>query len=319
MTLVMAFVITGAFAQVAGTDYSEYDGSAAAPADVDYVTVGSTMGYYAEPDPIYHPDYNAGGSWTLDGDGSWTWTIPTNPGSATLAYPGDANYVQITWVGLGDHVVNVAESYSGGCTDATPQVMNTTVLPEPTAAISGAADDASWTTVTANYEYQRCSSLGAGEDLTVTFTETGVPAALAQYAYAIQMVVTGYDADGGIVEGPTTTTPINYPTSGKANGGSADGGSLTESSPSLDFVQHDFGAGLENVRTKYEFSLVGASDAPADGLISQISHKSDYITIDGGGSESTYAFDAVNPTVTYWINLPPVTGPIYHIPNNFAY
>ncbi len=52
----------GANAQVADGDYSLYDASTAAPTNIDYVTLktgGTTMGYYALPDPIYHPDYNA--------------------------------------------------------------------------------------------------------------------------------------------------------------------------------------------------------------------------------------------------------------------
>lgn len=311
MTLVLAFVITGAFAQVADGDYSEYDANTTAPTNVDYVTVGAVMGYYAEPDPIYHPLYDAGNGWTLDVGGSWAWTIPTNPGAATLAYPGDANYVEITWVGTGNHVVNVAESFAGGCTDASATVMNTTVLPAPTAALTGAALDAGWDEITASQEYQRCSGLaGPGENLTASFTETGVLAANAHYAYGIQLTRTAYDALGAVVDGPTVSTLIDYPTTAKADGAAADGGSVNTATGALTY----YNDGTDDYRTVYVYTLIKASDAPgaaADGVISQISQKSDYI----GGTVTTYAFSGSD--VTYNLNLPPVTGPVYYIANDF--
>ena len=319
LTFVMVLAITGAFAQVADVEYSQYDAGAAAPADIDYVTVGATMGYYAEPDAVYHPLYVTP-AWTLDAGGVWTWTVPTDPGTAAvLAYPGTkpANYVQITFPVVGNYVVNVAESYAGGCSDVSPSVMNTTAINAPTAAVTGAAADASWNTVTASFEYNRCSALAGGELLTATFTETGVPAALAQYAYGVQKVVTGYAADGSVVVAAATTTLVDHPTTAKVNGGAIGGGSYAlDGTGALSYVQF----GGNDVRTKYEFTLIKASDAPGaalDGIISQISHKSDYIAIEGGGVAKTYAF--AGNTVTYWINLPPVTGPIYHIPNTYTY
>jgi hypothetical protein len=310
MTLVIALVVTGAFAQVADGDYSEYDANTTAPTNVDFVTVGSTMGYYAEPDPVYHPLYDAGNGWTLDAGGSWTWTIPTNPGVATMATPGAANYVEITWVGTGNHVVNVAESFTGGCTDLTPTVMNTTVLPVPTAALTGAAVDANWDEITASQEYQRCSALPAGENLTATFTETGVLAANAHYAYGIQLTRTAYDALGAVVDGPTVSTLIDYPTTAKADGATNDGGSMNTNSGALSY----YNDGTDDYRTVYVFTLIKASDAPgaaADGVISQISEKSDYLA----AAVNTYAFSGSD--VTYNINLPPVTGPVYYIANDF--
>jgi len=69
MTLVMAFMIQGAFAQIA--NYASYeDASAGTPADVSYMTEGTTMPFFAVPDATYHPGW-AGEDITADG---FTWT-----------------------------------------------------------------------------------------------------------------------------------------------------------------------------------------------------------------------------------------------------
>jgi len=70
-------------------------------------------------------------------------------------------------------------------------------------------------------------------------------------------------------------------------------------------------------RTRYTYTLVKATDAPgpaADGVISAISQKSDYV----GGTVLTHAFGAKSTYVAI-INPTPVTGPIYHISNTFNY
>ncbi len=72
-----------------GTDYVVYDTLVAAPNDVEYVTVGAKLGYYALPDPIYHPNYNAGGSWALTTGFTWNWTAPTAPAAPTITQSGD--------------------------------------------------------------------------------------------------------------------------------------------------------------------------------------------------------------------------------------
>jgi hypothetical protein len=62
--------------------------------------------------------------------------------------------------------------------------------------------------------------------------------------------------------------------------------------------------------------LLKASDAPgaaANGIISAISEKSDYIA----GVVSTYAF--TDSQIVIIVNPAPSTGPIYHIPNSYAY
>lgn len=305
LTLVMAFVVGGAFAQVANSDYGEYDANKTAPTNVDYVTLKSsgttTMGYYAEPDPIYHTGYVTP-AWALTAGFTWTWTIPTNPGTAASVSGGGtpANYVEISYTATGDYVVNVTENSPaafGGCSgDAT--VMNVTVLAAPTAVLAGATSANTWTAAPLNV----CGDALA-EDLTVTITETGVPAAFASYAYSIEKSVININASGGDIGVATTSTLIDHAIASKYATGTANGGTETVSTGAMPIVGGE--------RTKYTFTLKGASDAASDGIVSAISHKSDYIA----GAIEVYAFGGTT-TVTYIVNPKPTTGPIYYIPNN---
>jgi len=75
--------------------------------------------------------------------------------------------------------------------------------------------------------------------------------------------------------------------------------------------------GTNDYRTVYEYTLQSSSDVTGTGIVSAISHKSDYLTINGGGSVTASPF--TNPTtITYIVNPRPVTGPIYHISNDWA-
>ncbi|MFO7843760.1 MAG: hypothetical protein R6V16_08115, partial [Bacteroidales bacterium] len=72
-------------------------------------------------------------------------------------------------------------------------------------------------------------------------------------------------------------------------------------------------------RTKYEYTIKTATDytgTGAEGIISAISHKSDYLAVAGSGEITTYPFTGTL-TVTYIVNPAPSTGPVYHIPNDF--
>jgi len=305
----------GVMAQNPPTPYAVYDANTTTPTNVDYVTLktgGTTMGYYALPDPLYHPTYVTSGN--LTAGFVWNWSI-----SPTMAItkPGAANYAEITYTATGNYVVNVAEQASpafGGCTDGTPTVMNVTVIDPPTAAISGGQANNSWGVTTAGHEYYICGDANA-EDLTITITETGVPSALASYAYSVQKRVVNIDASG--TEDATseviTANFVDHPIATKYQTSTADGGTETVSTGNMPVVS--------NKRTKYEFTLKKPTDAAvaaAEGIVSAISHKSDYLSIAAGGDVSTYPFTGT-VTVVYIVNPAPVTGPIYHIANTYAY
>lgn len=303
---VMMFFSFVSFGQVENGDYSEYDANTTVPTNIDYATVNSTVGYFVKPDAYYHPDYTAVGTWVLTANFTWNWTIPTNPGAASISSQTD-NYVEITYPATGNYVINVAEqapASMGSCADATPTVMNITVLPLPTAEITG-ANVGVMNVTTADHEFYACGNQAA-ENITITITETGVPAGLASYAYFVQKRVINIDnSDTEIPASQVITTLVDYPTTGKNATATADGGTEVLSTGLLDV--------LNNERTKYEFTLLQPSDlSTTEGIVSAVSHKSDYVSLP---TITTHPFTGT-VTVVYIVNPAPQTEQIYHIPTS---
>jgi len=291
--------------QVAGGDYTQYDANLTAPTNVDYVTLktgGTTMGYYALPDPVYHPNYNAGSAWALTAGFVWNWAVA--PAGPTTNKPGAANYVEVTYTATGSFAITVAEQAPaafGSCVDATPTLMNVTVVNPPVATIT-TADPA-----------QACGDQAAMA-VTMTFTEA-IPAALAGYAFAVNELIENIDASDAVIGGSLVDNDVfvDYPTTGKLNTGNE----LTGAASPYGFSFNTTALTVRNgQRTRYTYTAIKASDAPgpaADGVISAISEKSDYIA----GVTSTYAF--TDNQIVIIVNPAPATGPIYYVPNNFAY
>jgi hypothetical protein len=317
------FLISGLFGQVANSDYVQYDADQQNPTNIDYVTLrtgGSTvMGYYALPDPVYHPNYNALGSWALTPDFAWDWTV--TPAMAT-AKPGDANYVEITYTAVGTYDVTVAEhapAAMGGCSDATPTEMVVNVIAPPTGTAS-INPGVTWTAITPNQSYQICSPQAA-QTVTVAFVEA-VPNNLASYAFQITETIELLNGAGTVVATPQVETVIqDFPTGSKLKTGNV--GTLTAaafnaatpnftytfSSDDLDILQN---AGVDT-RTRYTYKVTRTGAAAQNGFYSNISQKSGYIA----GVLEYYNF--TNQTVSFIVNPAPATGPIYYIPNNFNY
>jgi hypothetical protein len=296
----------GAFGQVAGTDYTEFG---AAGETTEYVTTGHAIGYYAEPDPIYHPAYVTPG-WTLTAGFTWNWTIPTNPGAgaAITASGTPANYVEITYSATGSYVINVTEQSSaafGSCADATPSVINVEVIGAPSANIT-TADPTAF-----------CGNQAATA-VALSFTEA-VPSTLAGYAFAIHQQIENIDAGGGVIGGALQNADtLDFPTTGKLE---TAGGLVGGASPYTWSFNTRALVVRNGQRTRYTYTLVKASDAAAaaaNGVISAISEKSDYLSIAAGGDATTYAFGA-KPSYAVIINPAPSTGPIYYVPNTFNY
>jgi len=313
MTLVMAFMVTGAFAQNDPADYDLISNDA----NISYVTLDGTIPFYVTPDPVYHSGWTAFSNgltadfvWNFYDDGSWT-------DGTELSLAVTDNYVEITGNTIGSYPINVKEQAPaafGGCEDPTGQDFTVTVIDKPEAGIVGDGTNNVWTEVTVGYEYYICGD-AAAEDLTITITETGVPAALATYAYSVEQRVVNINASDGEIGGTETITSdfVNHTIAGKFATGTADGGSETVSTGAMPVVGGE--------RTKYEYTIKTATDytgAGGEGIISAISHKSDYLTVAGGGEITTYPFTGTAVTVTYIVNPAPTTGPVYHIPNDFS-
>jgi len=321
-TLAAVMFSFGVMAQNPAAPYAQYDANLTAPTNVEYVTLktgGTTLGYYALPDPMYHPTYVASG--TLTTGFVWNWSILP---AMTITKPGAANYAEITYTATGNYVVNVAEQASpafGGCTDGTPTVMNVTVINTPTGTMSIAPGGA-WQQIAANTSYQVCGDQAA-QTITVAFNEA-VPNTLGGYSFAIARKVEEIDGAGTVLATPTAWTILqDYTAGSKLKTGNL---GLTGLNPAFATVTPAFTLTFDshalNIsnsrRTKYTYKLVRTGtlaadvDAATNDFRSAISAKSDYL-----GSATYYNF--TNNEVYFVVNPAPATGPIYHIPNDYAY
>lgn len=304
---VAMLMTVGAFGQVANSDYERYDTDVLNPDTIDYITLktgGTTMGYYAMPDTVYHPNYVAPG-WTLTTGFQWNWTVAPAMGVNKPA-TAPANYATITYTATGNYVVRVAEQAPiafGGCVDATPTVMNVTVIAPPAATIA-----------TVDTTAQSCGNLPATR-VELQFTEA-VPYNWAAYAFAVVEEVVNLDAAGNPITSTRVTDSVfvDYPITAKLH--------FTDPA-AVSPYSFTFNTSARNVvnanRTRYTYTLIKASDLPrtiSQGLVSGISQKSDYLNTPA--SITKYAF-VTHPSISWIVNPAPVTGPIYHIPNNFNY
>lgn len=310
--MVAMLTITGAWAQVANSDYEKYSDDLQTPSEISYYTLrtgGSTIiGLYAEPDPIYHGSYNSGGSWALTAGFVWNWTAT---GGMAINKPATtpANYVEITLTGTTDYTITVAEQASaafGSCVDASPTEFVARVIAPPTATIT-TADATTF-----------CGAQAA-QAINIRIVEN-VPNDLATYAFAVQELVQTVDENGTVLTTvATNNTFVNFTMASK---GVADGGTgWTAATPNFDYDFNSSALALSGTaRTKYTYTLLKASDAPgaaANGIISAITEKSDYVHVNRYSTDYlTYAFTDNN--VVFIVNPAPSTGPIFHIPNNFA-
>jgi hypothetical protein len=309
ITLLAFFIFAGAFAQNDPADYAAISDDA----NISYVTLDATIPLYVTPDPIYHSAWTAfsnnltaGFVWNFYDDGSWA-------AGNQLGLAVTGNYVEITANTIGSYAINVKEEAPaayGGCEDPTGRDFTITVIDKPTAAIAGGEASNTWNVVTAGHEYYLCGDALA-ENLAITITETGAPAALASYAYSVQKRVVNIDISDVEQGVPVTSDLVNHLVSTKYATTTAGGGSETVSTGLMPVVG--------GARTKYEFTISSATDytgAGGPGIISGISQRSDYLTVAAAGDITTYPFTGTT-TVVYIVNPSPVTGPIFHIPNNF--
>jgi len=312
-TMMAMVVMTGAMAQVANSDYDKYSDDLQNPTEVSYYTLrtgGSTIiGLYAEPDPVYHGSYNEAGSWALTANFVWNWTAS---GGMAINKPATmpANYVEITLTGTTDYDITVAEQASaayGNCVDASPTEFVARVIAPPTATITTA--DAT----------DFCGNQAA-QAINIRIVEN-IPDELATYAFAVQELVETIDENGNSISTiSTNNTFVNFTMATK---GVADGGAgWTAASPNFDYDFNSSALTLSGTnRTRYTYTLLKAADAPAaaaQGIISAITEKSDYVHVNRYSADYlTYAFTDNN--VVFIVNPAPVTGPIYHIPNNYAF
>jgi hypothetical protein len=309
LSVATAMLLTvGVFGQNPPVPYTQYDANLAAPTNVDYVTLkagGTAMGYYALPDPVYHPNYVGAG--TLTAGFWWNWTNPTFPvgNQATVAKPGAANYARITYPAVGNYVIRMAEhapATFGGCVGIDSTLMNVTVVLPPSAGFT--------TVDITNF----CGDQVIGEAINMAITEN-VPVGFASYAFRIVLVQDNINVlgvrtaliDSSLVAGR------DYTLAAKGKVGVTAG--FTGAQPDYDY---DFTSVIPTVqntaRTRYTYHVLPATGVTGNGIVSAISQKSDYLA---APTVNSYAF--TDSQVVFIVNPAPTTGPIYYVPNNYNY
>jgi hypothetical protein len=292
---VMLLMANGIYAQIL-TDYQNVS-------ETSYQTAGLTFRLYVEPDAVYSPTYAAATNTNINATARWTWTYPAGlTGAPVSTVVSTLNYVEFTNPAVGGpYTVTAAESNTiGGCADATPSSQVVQIIAAPSAAIT-TADPA-----------QACGNQPA-MTVNMTFTEA-VPVAFAGYAFAVQELIENIDPSDVVIGAALVNNSsfIDRPTTNKLKTPT-----LTGAASPYGFSFTTAALNVQNgLRTRYTYNLLKASDAPVaalNGIISAISQKSDYI----GGVISTYAF--ADSQIVIIVNPAPSTGPIYHIPNGFAY
>lgn len=286
------FMFTSNYAQIL-TDYSEDETVAM------YQTAGRTFRLYVLPDPIYSPSYNAATNANLGANSQWRFVYTGLTGTPTSNTPAAQNYVEFTNPAVGVYTVDVTELNTLiGCEDATPRTTTINVIAAPSATCA-TADNTTF-----------CGDQSA-QSIVLNITEN-VPNALAAYAFSVEELVEELDGSGTVINTVSTNnTFVNFTLAAKAKypanlGGSTPNFTYTFNSSALTISN--------NNRTRYTYTFKKASDAGAiaDGIISAISQKSDYIQ-----GLTSYAF--TDNQVVFIVNPAPVTGPVYHIPNAFNY
>lgn len=286
-TLVMAFAITGVFAQ-ANADYESN-------VSTDYVTINKSMPYFAEPDALFSPSFDATVSLTANVNTTFAWTY-TAPGVGVAVEDVNTNnYVEVTFNELGTWTVDAEETYASCTGAAVSQAVEVVAAPdihdfdffENTLGITSGG---------AAYEY--CGNQAAPVNVTVAFN--GFPNFQLDWILAVEEI----DGVGATVANPNNNAAlVDYTGTPQVLGG---GNTLVRVVPSADLVMEARTFTMiqnvvpADVRTKYTYTINGTTD--------NISRKSDYLGAATWYDNGGYTFEII-------VNPAPVTGPIYHILN----
>lgn len=294
------FMFTGAFAQTHNgkpiTGHTQTTYTSTGPV---YMVEGTTIPIYAQPDPVYHPDWDySTANWTLRDGFTWNWS----EGTTTLSFMNaQDNYVEIQAPAnsAGTYTVEVYEKASGafgGCQDATPTQLTVNVVKTPTAIISNATNnycegDATIPTsvdVTISDGWQNYRLVWNLEIATLDGN-------MAKDQYYDDEDGTNPSAAQKYAVNHTTATPEAVAAAGTHNIMTVGSFKVINSKP-----------------TVYTYNLVSIND--------QALRFGDFITLVGDASDpAAFTYNTItNGTYIIQINPAPVTGPIYHIPSTWA-
>ena len=269
-------------------------------------TVDLPLRIYAYPDPVYNPGYDGTGAagTGLNANSQWRWVYGgafTDPAGVQVKdWTAGENWVELLPASLPDagqsRTFWVAERYDAVCADGTGRSHEVHVIGAPTGTMTGANTGGTWDIIDAGIQFYLCGD-GHQDDLSITFSELApggvTPANL--YAYNITAERIQIDVNGDPVGVPAVVTGVSVAATDAAMQTSPASWQI----PAMTFMEVD----AAPVRTMYTFTLASVASKT-----STVSH------IRAGMVNGFY--DVAGQTVSYILNLPPVTGPIYHIPNN---
>jgi hypothetical protein len=309
------FVFTGAWAQYPtsiNTNYVEVD-------ETIYQTTGIGLTLFVAPDPSYHPDYvaayvggaspaNAG----LNGISQWrwmhtAWDLADNTNlkkdwsleNWVLLLPADLPAVEST------KTFFVTERFGAiGCPSGTVRQKTVATVAEPVITVfNGVNVGTLWTSTVANV-FEICSDSHA-DQIAITITETGSSAAMQNYTYGISVSQVQLDGNLDVV---ATEDVLATATWGKEKNYASMAAGLTPTFdiPAMTLVEV---AGVK-YPTRYLFTLTANSLASTTTGVSNFRN---------AGSGEVWYNNLVATTISYTLYPAPVTGPIYHIPNGFAF
>lgn len=315
-TLVLAFVITGTFAQT--HDGTAVPGGATAGNYADnttqaYMIEGSTIPVYVMPDSYYHPLYNPTTStWTLTDGFNWLWS-GTATTSLTVTSTIDDNYATVTAAAgdAGAYVLTVAERAPvayGGCTGGA-QNLTINVVEVPGVTIGGDAT------------YDFCE-LDAGLPADIQSTITGgwqnyrmtwtLEIATLNASSAKEFY---YDDENGSNQAVGQKYAVEYTEAAPQDVAAAAGAPDLMTVGAYNVIDNNGAAAGGDAVTVYTYVLNKIND--------QASRFGDFIGLAGDdtGADDTYTYYpvvAAPETVVVTVYPAPTTGPIYHIDNTWA-
>ena len=265
--------------------------------EVIYQTVGYGLTLYVAPDPFYSPDYLGSNPDGINPASQWRWIFGADWDTGTeVENWANLNYVELTSIDLPDigdsRIFWVKERFGAtGCEDGgNGESKEVTVVGTPviTEFVGNIGD---WEGENDNFTF--CGPNTA--TLSITLDEPSVPEHLREYSYEISVVRRYFDgADWNVDNIYDGDLSVN----GEAG---------FDHTVSTTLLGH-YNDGTDDFSTEYVFTL------SANSLSSKISAVSAYRD-DPSATAPSYAVP--DNTIRYVVALPPTTGPIYHIPNNF--
>jgi hypothetical protein len=309
---VVFFFATAAISmgQVENSDYvsSVVSGSGV----TDTVSVGDSVGYYIQPDPYYHPNYTAGNGWSLTDNFEWNFSIL--PAATLNQMQSDTNYVTATFANTGNYTLTAYEKAPiayGGCQSADTALSIVVIDSSSFAVHSGVGY--------IDTDIEECEGdPNLSNVVGIDITNNGGN----NLNYNLQWSLTIFTLEND------QTTKADYYNASKTAFGTPDtaidytaASPQVISNPGLHDLTHVAGnefTVLDNKTTVYEYTVSAIND--------RYSRKGDYLSLYASAGAPGFAtnaddfsyFSSDAFTITITVNPTPKTGPIFHIPNDWA-